>query len=80
MLEPPKIGVLATAQLAAWEKIADGWDGYEDGDQMRCGDCDQGMYRVMDDHQVAYHYSDGQRLAFVVAHLRQAHMNLDPDV
>lgn len=85
MLEPPKLSYVATDQLAAWEDLARGWATVamlEPGTNVRverCSSCWVGVYRITDEHGTAYHYTDEQKLAAVVAHLRQAHMYLDPD-
>ena len=80
---------VAERQLAAWEAIARDWPLYEDGDCERCASCHQNVIAVTDvlapveegtsRRPAAYAYTDEQRLALVVAHLRQAHMDLDPD-
>lgn len=79
MLEPPRISGLAVAQLAAWEHLAAGWAMYEDWPCLRCASCHISVMRLADDRNRAYTYTDEQRLLQVVAHLRQAHMDLDPD-
>ena len=80
MLEPAKLSHVATGQLAAWEKIAEDWPDYHDkATVQRCVSCQVAIYRVADINGQPYTYTDEQRLALVVAHLRQAHMDLDPD-
>lgn len=79
MLEPPRLSYLATGQLAAWEQIADGWPMFEDWPCLRCASCLISVMRIADDQDHVYKYTDEQRRALVVAHLRQAHMDLDPD-
>jgi hypothetical protein len=82
---------IAERQLAAWQEIAQDWptvsvcdveDKTDDGEGVwveRCVSCFGGIYRVTDPHGHPYPYSDADRLALVVAHLRQAHLGLDPD-
>ena len=78
-LEPARIGALAQRQLAAWEDIARDWTVYIDEPSMRCVSCHMEVYRLTDDHGVYYHWAPQQTLAMTVAHLRQAHLELDPD-
>ena len=85
MMPLGEVAPLAKTQLAAWEVIARDWPTValkDPGTQVRmerCGSCFGGIYRLTDDHGHAYRYTDEQKLAQVVAHLRQAHMHLDPD-
>lgn len=86
MLEPSVISSVALGQLAAWEDIARDWATVEGTDaefpnvvMVRCASCFGGLYRGTDDTGRPYHYTPEQQLALVVAHLRQAHMDLDPD-
>ena len=73
------IAPIAQAQLAAWQALAADWATYPDGPCRRCASCGQAVYRIKDDHGSAYQYRDGEILALAVAHLRQAHPDLDPD-
>lgn len=79
MLEPPVISPVAAGQLAAWEEIARGWALYNDDICQRCVSCHVAVWRLVDDTGNAYQYSEEQHLALIVAHLRQAHLELDPD-
>lgn len=85
MLEPPVISYVARNQLAAWEELARNWATVallDPGTAVRverCSSCWQCVYRITDEHGHAYRYSDEQKLAAVVLHLRQAHAYLDPD-
>ena len=85
MLEQPVISYVARGQLAAWEALARDWAtvAMKDPDSEvrveRCSSCWVGIYRITDEQARPYRYSDEQKLALVVAHLRQAHMHLDPD-
>lgn len=77
---PLGLAPLAARQLAAWEELAHDWTGYLDEDEVvRCASCHIGLWRIRDDHGTQYQYTDEQLLALKVAHLRQAHMELDPD-
>jgi hypothetical protein len=73
------------ARLAAWEDLARGWATlrFYDVDAAawneRCASCLGGIYRVTDPNGKPYPYSDADKLALVVAHLRQSHQDLDPD-
>ena len=73
---------LAVRQLAAWEDIARGWPSRPDADGkcQRCQACGVALYRLADDAGRPYRYGPGQVLAQTVAHLRQAHAELDPDL
>ena len=79
MLEQPKLSSVATGQLAAWEDIARSWTLYNDDVCQRCVSCHMAVWRLLDENGNAYRYSVEQQLALIVAHLRQAHMELDPD-
>lgn len=79
MLEPAVISSVAKGQLAAWEDIARGWALYNDDICQRCASCHIAVWRLVDEHGTEYRYTSEQRLALIVAHLRQAHMDLDPD-
>lgn len=75
------IAPVAAAQLAAWEKIARDWElvtmpGQE---HARCHKCGQSVIRLYDDGKRVYQYTPESKLALTVAHLRQAHPELDPD-
>lgn len=85
MLEPAVISYVARDQLAAWEKLAEDWatvalrDPGTEIRHERCSSCWQSIYRITDEQGHAYRYSDEQKLAATVLHLRQAHAYLDPD-
>lgn len=76
---------LAEKQLAAWEDIARGWATLQIFDcdagawNERCASCLAGLWRHADEHGTAYEYADAEKLALIVAHLRVAHLDLDPD-
>ena len=74
-----RVAPIAERQLAAWEALAAEWSSYADGPVRRCVSCHIGILRTHDDSGAEYQYTDEQWLALVVAHLRQAHMDLDPD-
>ena len=87
MIPYPSGGVspLATQQLAAWEDIARDWLTFQtrDGEGLawveRCVSCLGGLYRTTDDHGKPYKWTDDQRLAMIVSHLRLSHLDLDPN-
>ena len=79
MFPAGQLAALAKIQLSAWEAIAADWPIYADEPCMRCVSCHISIYRTHDDEQRAYQYTPEQTLALIVAHLRQAHMSLDPD-
>ena len=68
----------AAAELAAWEALAADWPVYQEGPCARCASCHMCVIRTHDGQGTAYAYSDANRLALAVAHLRQAHQNLAP--
>lgn len=72
---------LAEWQLAAWERIADGWPELaEDKTTVyRCPRCDTGVMLATDRHGKTFLYTHEQRLSAVVLHLRNHHADLDPD-
>ncbi len=72
---------LAQAQLAAWQDLAQTWPLTLDAAEghIRCGRCQQSVARLADDLGKAYSYWVRDWLAMVVAHLRQAHPEADPD-
>ncbi len=81
MLGPAGLGALARVQLAAWQQIASAWPLYLDAAEghMRCCACTQSVARLTDDAHKAFSYTAGDWLALLVAHLRQAHPDMDPD-
>lgn len=79
MMPLGELSPLAKQQLAAWEKLAHDWTFYLQGNQVRCTSCHIAVWRIYDRNMVRYHYTDAELLALKVAHLRQAHMDLDPD-
>jgi hypothetical protein len=78
---------VAAGPLAAWEDLARGWATFRVYDvdpgaqawNLRCASCLGGICRLTDPHGKPYPYSDADMLALVVIHLRQSHMDLDPD-
>lgn len=71
---------VAARQLAAWEDIARSWALYNDSICFRCASCHIAVWRRVDEHGNEYQYTNEERSALIVAHLRQAHMDLDPDL
>ncbi len=79
----PRSGQLAgvaEAQLAAWQEIAEAWPLYLDNAEghMRCNACGQSVVRMRDDQGRAFAYTADNWLVLKVAHLRQAHPDMDP--
>jgi hypothetical protein len=60
-------------QLAAYQEIAVDWPRYPDGRANRCGKCDQNLWYTYDLNGNHYVYTDEEKLALVVAHIRQNH-------
>ena len=86
MMPLGQVAPLALRQLAAWEEIAKDWATFDGADAEfpnvvveRCASCFGGIYRKTDDLGKTYAYTDAEVLALVVAHLRLAHADLDPD-
>ena len=74
------MSTLAERQLAAWEAIAEGWPLPIDPDGVgRCGRCGKGVLLWTDDQARPYRYTHEQVLALTVLHLRNHHVDLDPD-
>ena len=70
---------MGAAQLAAWEKIAAGWEILREGRVYRCADCDAGVALAADGHGKDYTYTADDFRAHIVLHLRNRHPDLDPD-
>ena len=76
--EKGEVADIALQQLAEWEAIALTWytevtdDGY-----LRCGACTQAIVRKTDRHGTHYQLSAPEILALTVAHIRQAHSEVN---
>lgn len=72
---------IAERQLAGWEAYARNFPLVLDTDSTgmpeRCGFCGQAIYFVMDTFGNSYGYSREEILALTVAHIRQAHEEID---
>ena len=85
------MSTLAERQLAAWEALAEDWPVSHDAQYdravasserdraYRCGDCGKGVALAFDEHGGRYLYTDAEWRALVVLHLRNHHVDLDPD-
>lgn len=74
------MSTLAERQLAAWQAIARTWDARDCQQTVRvCNGCKLGMYLVTDQTGIPYQYTDDELLTMVVLHLRNHHMELDPE-
>lgn len=84
MLEESRIAPVAKGQLAAWEKLAAGWEmtDWRTAGTLQfvrtCDRCRHGVILLTDTDGREYQYSDEQRLALVVLHLRNHHAELGP--
>src|SRR5208283_2484394 len=76
-LIPRKLSPVAYNQLAAWVKIAHSWDVYIDANHVRCARCGQSVTCLSDRNGVAYNYSAEDQLTLLVAHIRQAHQEME---
>jgi hypothetical protein len=79
MFPPGELNPLALRQLQAWQDIARGWQLVQSGRHLRCPACNQSVVMLLDTAGRQYVYTDEQKLTLTVAHLRQAHAELDPD-
>jgi hypothetical protein len=59
--------------LERWQMVTIDWPRYPDSGLIRCGKCDQCIYRTHDDKGNKYLLDDADILALFVAHLRQRH-------
>lgn len=75
---------LALSQLAAWESIANGWTVgavIKAGSvHLVCGEDMATLFVLTDKHKRSYRFTAAQVQAATVAHLRDRHRELDPDV
>ncbi|HXZ77774.1 MAG TPA: hypothetical protein VEH31_43835 [Streptosporangiaceae bacterium] len=84
-----QLGHLAGSQLAAWEAIATAWPLVSAGRSAapggpgivrvaECERCGRGVLLQTDQAGREYRYTQAERLAHVVLHLRTHHEDLDP--
>ena len=89
-MQSSQLGHLAGSQLAAWQAIAAAWPlvsarraaapgGPELVRVTECGRCGRGVMLQTDQAGREYRYTQAERLAHVVLHLRSCHEDLDPD-
>lgn len=73
---------LAVAQLAKWRVYARQWPLYqEEGSAyVRCNSCTQAIIPIHDHRGHVYSYTSDQRIALIVAHIRQAHAEAESEV
>lgn len=76
----PGLSVLAQKQLAAWVKYAQEWDVFMEDGHVRCARCKQSITRLSDRNGVAYTYSPDDQWSLLVAHIRQAHQEVEEEV
>lgn len=78
-----KRSAIADKQLAQWEAYGRNFplviDPDSAGTPMRCGFCGQSIYFICDTFGNSYGYTDEEELALTVAHIRQAHEEVDYD-
>lgn len=72
-LSAGRLAPAALAELHRWQQVAADWPVYQDGACLRCRRCAQCVLRTEDYGGTHYVYSDEQRLALTVAHLRLSH-------
>lgn len=73
---------LAVAQLGMWRACALQWPLYQEKNShhVRCAQCAQSIIRVADSSNNTYDYTHDQRIALIVAHIRQAHAEVESEV
>lgn len=64
---------IAIEQLAAYQTQAKDWPRYPDGSYVRCGHCNQALWRTYDDDGTPFRYEGHEKIALTVAHIRQRH-------
>lgn len=55
------------------------WGVHYDRRSMCCDECGKGVWLATDIHGKLYHYTEDDRIAHIVLHLRNHHPDLDPD-
>jgi hypothetical protein len=82
MIGPRGIAPLALRQLAAWEELAATWplvSVQRDGRQvMICPECGIGIWLATDPRGGTYRYTDEEKQAHIVLHLRTRHPDMEP--
>lgn len=68
-----QIHPLGLMQLAQYQEAARDWPRYPDGRAIRCGKCDQSLWFSYDITGTPYRYTEDEKLALIVAHIRQNH-------
>ena len=64
----------------AWQQIAADWQSRDALQTIRvCNDCSKGIYLVTDQTGIPYVYEPDEILAMTVLHLRNHHIELNPD-
>jgi len=85
MLDRPGIAPLAMRQLAAWEDLAGRWPLELDSAchpwVWRCARCPsgKGVFLATDDQGSRYRWTAQQRIQMITLHLRNHHLDLDPE-
>ncbi len=69
-------------QYRAWLELAVDWELLTDSstNQERCAACDMGIISLVDSQGVNRPFSEQERIALVVGHLRNYHRDLEPMV
>jgi hypothetical protein len=82
MIGPRGIAPMAQRQLAAWQEIAASWGftaAERDGQSVIvCGECGMGMWLATDRAGSAYTYTEAEKQAHIVLHLRTRHPGMEP--
>lgn len=69
-----EIHPMAIDQLKLFEEAADRWGLAQSADQYyRCGQCQQAIWREVDDNGHSYLWSAEEIKSLIVAHIRQRH-------
>lgn len=74
-----EIAILAQRQYRAWLALAVDWDLEPDAStgQERCGACDMGIISIIDSVGENRVYTEQERMALIVGHLRNYHRDLE---
>jgi hypothetical protein len=77
--EKGEIAPVAMEQLRAYQTVARTWKTWPDGRCQRCMECDENIYFTADAGGHLYSYTDDEKLAVTVAHIRQCHSEVVDD-
>lgn len=70
---PGEVAAIAWQQLKPFQDAAPTWPVFQDGPCNRCRLCTQNIWSTYDPLGKRFQYGDGEVIALIVAHIRQAH-------